>query len=197
MSTEYPFSSIEVFSTAPPTTVPPPTQPAPTTQPPEIATTVIPTLAPCEYPVQLRNVAQGKTATQTSTKKDATADRAVDGNKNGDMETGQSCSQTDREYEPHWTVDLGQSYDIYEVDIFNRQDCCGYRIKHSQVRVGDSPNPADNPVCGFMIRGSMYEDNPIIIRCGCDEPMKGRYVTVEIVDKDRPLTLCEVEVLAG
>ncbi|XP_078000411.1 uncharacterized protein LOC144453020 [Glandiceps talaboti] len=196
---------VAVFTTEPPTTLPPPpppTQPPPPppTQPPvvpEIATTVIPTLAPCVYPVPLRNVAQGKTATQSSTKNDASADKAVDGNKNSDMEAGQSCSQTDREEEPNWTVDLGQSYDIYEVDITNREDCCGFRIKHSEIRVGDSPNPADNPVCGRMILGGMAKVNPIIIRCGCDVPMKGRYVTVQMVDKKRPLTICEVEVLAG
>ncbi|XP_070560007.1 fucolectin-like [Ptychodera flava] len=80
---------------------------------------MIPTLAPCEYPVPLRNVAEGQPTFQSSDKpkKDGGSEKAVDGNKDSDLKSGNSCTWTDDEFEPYWQVDLGRTYDIYEVVI--------------------------------------------------------------------------------
>ena len=53
-----------------------------------------------------------------------TADKAVDGNFNSNcME--KSCTHTNEEFQPWWTVDLGAEYLVSEVVITNRGDCCG------------------------------------------------------------------------
>ncbi|XP_070560707.1 scavenger receptor cysteine-rich domain-containing protein DMBT1-like isoform X2 [Ptychodera flava] len=161
--------------------------------------TVIPTLAACEYPVVLHNVAKNKPATQSSTKPmiDGGPMKAVDGNKNSNLKAGGSCTWTNKEYQPYWKVDLGRAYNIYEVVITNRQDCCSFRLKNAQVRVGDSVITEDNPVCGMMVIGKMSREETITIRCGCETPMRGRYVSVQLMEKEQVLHLCEVEVMAA
>ncbi|XP_070546218.1 uncharacterized protein [Ptychodera flava] len=195
---------------APPTEAPPteapPTEAPPTEAPPTeapatqgIQTTHIPTQAPCEYPVPIADVAQGKPATQSSDKprKDGGAEKAVDGTRNGDLLNGNSCTWSDKEYQPWWMVDLLETKDVYEVRIYNREDCCTHRIKNAQIRVGDSENFEDNPICGIMVLGKMSREQPIVIRCGCETPMRGRYVSLQLIDKTQMLTICEFEVMAG
>ncbi|XP_070560315.1 uncharacterized protein [Ptychodera flava] len=185
----------------PPTEAPPPpkTERPKTAAPQEPQTTNIPTLPPCEYPVPIHNVAEGRPTHQSSDKpkKDGGSEKAVDGNKDSDLKKGNSCTWTNKEYQPYWQVDLGQTYDIYEVVITNRQDCCSHRIKNAQIRVGDSQNFEENPVCGTMIIGKMSREETITIRCGCETPMKGQYVSIQLIDKEQMLHLCEVEVMAG
>ncbi|XP_070546895.1 fucolectin-like [Ptychodera flava] len=159
---------------------------------------MIPTLPPCEYPADLTNVALGKPTSQSSTKKkkDGGPEKAVDGNKDSDLKKGNSCTFTDREYQPRWEVDLEQSFDIYEVVITNRQDCCVQRIKNAEIRVADSENFEENPVCGMMILGKMAKSETITIRCGSETPRRGRYVSIQLIDRGRNLNLCEVEDMA-
>ena len=47
----------------------------------------------------------------------------MDGDYNSDVASG-SCSWTNKEFQPWWKVDLGQSFNIYEIVITNREDCC-------------------------------------------------------------------------
>ncbi|XP_077999987.1 apolipoprotein(a)-like [Glandiceps talaboti] len=187
--------AVDVCQTEPP---PPPPNPEASQAPPKgIVTTVVPTYPPCVFPVDLKNVAQGKPASQSSTneKRRGFAEKAVDGNKSSDMKSGQSCTQTESQPEPWWIVDLGQSYDVYEIIITNRQDCCAGRLKNAEVRVGDSPDLADNPTCGMMIIGSPATEETVHVRCGCSTPMKGQYVSIQIIGKDKRMQLCEVEVM--
>ncbi|XP_070555089.1 fucolectin-like [Ptychodera flava] len=163
---------------------------------PTLPPTTIPTVPSCRIPCGLHNVAEGKPTAQSSDKprQDAGSEKAVDGDFNTNAKTG-SCSWTDEEYQPWWKVDLGVSRNIYKVVVTNRADCCSFRIKNAEIRVGDSEIFQDNPVCG-MITGSMAKENPIHIRCGCQTPMQGRYVSVQLIDVEQQLTLCEVEVMA-
>ncbi|XP_070561723.1 fucolectin-like [Ptychodera flava] len=156
------------------------------------------TLPPCEYPVPIHNVAEGRPTHQSSDKpnKNGGSEKAVDGNKNSDLRNGESCTWTNREYQPYWQVDLGQTYDIYKVVITNRQDCCSYRITNAQIRVGDSQNFEENPVCGTMVNSTMSREETITIRCGCGIPMRGQYVSIQLIKKEEMLHLCEVEVMA-
>ncbi|XP_070555725.1 uncharacterized protein [Ptychodera flava] len=191
------YGATFVATEAPPTQAP--ATEAPPTQAPvnPDATTMIPTLAPCEYPAGVKNVAAGRPSRQSSDKKnkDSGSENAVDGDYGTDAHSG-SCSWTNKELEPWWTVDLGETKDIYEVSITNREDCCPFRIKNAEIRVGDSQTMEDNPVCGMRVLGRMTKENPIRIRCGCEIPMQGRYVSIKLIDREQQLTLCEVEVLA-
>ncbi|XP_075444568.1 uncharacterized protein LOC142488078 [Ascaphus truei] len=116
----------------------------------------------------------------------ATADKAIDGNKNGVFST-QTCTHTNNEKDPWWRLDLKQSYKIDTIVITNRQDCCPERLKGAEVRVGNSADNK-NPVCG-----SINDISKPIITIFC-KGMEGRYVSVVIPGRSEYLTLCEVEV---
>ncbi|XP_002733531.2 uncharacterized protein LOC100376466 [Saccoglossus kowalevskii] len=180
--------------TAAPITVAPTVPVAPTDA--NDVTTIPPTMA-CTNPEGLRNIAVGKAASQSSTnpKVDGIASLAVDGIKDTDLRSGKSCTQTNKEFQPWWSLDLGSSQDVYQVIITNRQDCCSFRLKNAVVRVGDSPNPADNPVCGLQVLGKRSRQEQVIMNCGCGDSMTGRYVSIQLMDKTQIMHLCEVEVM--
>ena len=69
----------------------------------------------------------GKLSWQSSTywEHHGDAGKAVDGNLAPDYWRHLSCTQTKREVDPWWIVDLGQEYSIDRVAITNRGDCCG------------------------------------------------------------------------
>ncbi|XP_019641717.1 PREDICTED: uncharacterized protein LOC109483173, partial [Branchiostoma belcheri] len=141
------------------------------------------------------NVARGKNAYQTSTlwKKRAVAGRAVDGNTDADFDS-RSCTHTMKEGEANssWWVDLGVSFHIKTVVIFNRQDCCQERLNPFNIHIGDSDQVNENPRCG----GDHYigTDRPsITVSC---QGMKGRYVGVRLPGPSRTLSLCEVRVFS-
>nr|XP_006824442.1 PREDICTED: uncharacterized protein LOC100372851 [Saccoglossus kowalevskii] len=158
-------------------------------------TTVLPER--CPLPDGLEDIAKDKPVRQSSTKGPNKPTRAVDGIKNSDL-GGKSCSQTEKESEPWWQLDLGNSYDVYKVVITNRFDCCSYRIKNAEVRVGESPTILDNEMCGEeRITGDIAEQKTINVMCGCREPIRGRYVSIQIADKNQMLALCEVQVFVS
>ena len=71
------------------------------------------------------NLALGKPARQFSTYKTHTASKAVDGNKANFLSQG-SCTHTVWSGKGvWWQVDLEAVYDIREVVITNRGECCG------------------------------------------------------------------------
>ncbi|ESO95097.1 hypothetical protein LOTGIDRAFT_160858 [Lottia gigantea] len=72
------------------------------------------------------NLALGKTAIQSSNYLEYTAGKAVDGNTSGYFQED-SCSHTyqySRNVSEWWEVDLGSVYDITDIIIYNRIDCC-------------------------------------------------------------------------
>ncbi|XP_019618512.1 PREDICTED: uncharacterized protein LOC109465602, partial [Branchiostoma belcheri] len=138
------------------------------------------------------SVALGKSAYQTSTAWTGAAGRAVDGNTDGDYQAG-SCSHTATEAYPSWWVDLGQSYMVSRVAIFNRMDCCSERLNPFNIHIGDSDQVSKNPKCG----GDHHIDvNQSSISVSC-QGMRGRYVGVRLPGPSRILTLCEVQVSLG
>ncbi|XP_078603161.1 fucolectin-like [Branchiostoma floridae x Branchiostoma japonicum] len=140
------------------------------------------------------NVALGKTAFQTSSHRGGAASRAVDGNTATNW-LDDSCTHTrdSGEDNPTWWVDLGQSYGIDRLVIFNRQDCCAERLNPFNIHIGDSDQVSMNPKCG----GDHHIDvNQPSISVSC-QGMEGRYVGIRLPGNSRKLTLCEVQVLSG
>lgn len=86
--------------------------------------------------VGVLNVAQGKSASQSSTDFGGVASRAVDGNTSGVFNAG-SVTHTLTQSNPWWKVDLGTDNFVMSVDIFNRTDCCGDRLGGSVVDLLD------------------------------------------------------------
>ena len=74
------------------------------------------------------NLARGKPASQSSTYQTYDADRAVDGNRDGDFNRG-SCTHTDvGDDHPLWVVDMQQMMIVKEVTLYTRQDNTGMFI---------------------------------------------------------------------
>eukprot|EP00058_Branchiostoma_floridae_P019988 XP_002605478.1 hypothetical protein BRAFLDRAFT_92895 [Branchiostoma floridae] len=139
------------------------------------------------------NIAEGKEAFQSSTMWGMAASLAVDGNTDGDYFQN-SCTHTEQWVRgPAWWVDLGQSYDIGRVVIFNRQDYGPDRLNPFNIHIGDSNQITSNPKCG----GDHEIDvNQPSISVSC-QSMTGRYVGVRLPGEYRTLTLCEVQVFSG
>lgn len=103
-------------------------------RPPSAAPTPVVSIGP--PPENLTNVAIGKSATQSSLVHGGVASRAVDGNTNGYWWFN-SVTHTGYGYS-WWKVDLGQEYEIWEVVIWNRLDCCKDKLKNFAVEFFDS-----------------------------------------------------------
>lgn len=71
---------------------------------------------------QGEEVAQGKTATQSSTDYNGPAQLAVDGNTDGHFFNALSTTHTKKDQSPWWMVDLGKSVSIDRVLVWNRSD---------------------------------------------------------------------------
>ncbi|XP_078589276.1 uncharacterized protein LOC144869684 [Branchiostoma floridae x Branchiostoma japonicum] len=148
---------------------------------------------PCYDCIVFKNVAVGKAASQTSTGGGgAVASRAVDDNTDTNF-AGGSCTHTLTEPNPTWRVDLGQSYVVDRVVIFNRYDCCGDRLNPFNIHIGDSPEATANPKCGGDHR---IHQNAQFITVQCQR-MEGRYVFLRLPGSSRVMSLCEVQVFAG
>jgi hypothetical protein len=125
------------------------------------------------------------------------ADRAVDGNTNGDYFAGRSVTHTeeDNQPQPWWQVDLGVSSRIDHVMLWNRRDCCGERLASFWVFVSDSPFPAGD-VSALLADGRIWRHE----HGGAAGPQtriavgrRGRYIRVQLSGR-APLSLAEVEV---
>ncbi|XP_062835937.1 fucolectin isoform X4 [Anolis carolinensis] len=140
------------------------------------------------------NLARGRPAFQSSTyqhPKSLVAGKAVDGNCNGNLDGAGSCTHTNGDMEPWWYVDLGDEYAIFAVVIKNRGECCGDRIRGAEIHVGDfvAENSKFNPLCGTIADTSLGSISTI--HCN---GLRGRFVSVNIPNRNDALTLCEVEV---
>ncbi len=143
------------------------------------------------------NLAQGKTASQSSTSWGGSPERAVDGNTDGHY-WNNSVSNTDYQTQPWWQVDLGQRRWIETVDLWNRTDCCASRLADVHVLTSDAP------ITGTTLSAALAQPGVI------DHPLPGvlgRQTTVSIGATARYvrvmlqgtgyLTLAEVQVLGS
>ncbi|XP_047672307.1 fucolectin-like [Tachysurus fulvidraco] len=135
------------------------------------------------------NVALGGIATQSSVFNYCNASFAIDGIKETDARL-HSCSHTKTESNPWWRVDLLAVYNISNVSITNRGDCCPERINGAEIHIGSSliSNGNNNPSCAVI--ASMPAGASVNYTCN----MQGRYVNIFIPIAGQILTLCEVEV---
>jgi alpha-L-fucosidase len=147
--------------------------------------------------VVLPNVAAGKAAGQSSTAYDAPAGRAVDGNTDGVFYNGSVTHTSEPSDQAWWQVDLGRSYPISEVDVWNRTDCCSDRLSDYWLIVSDSPITADSLEEARTAPGvtAVHQDStagrPTRVDLG---EVSGRYVRVQLESDTNPLSLAEVQV---
>ena len=71
-----------------------------------------------------------------------------------------------------WVViDMQQTVNVEKVRIYNRQDCCGYRMQAFQIRIGHSLTFSANHLCGIYGTPSGFEDYACV--------QSGRYLSVQ------------------
>ncbi len=135
------------------------------------------------------NHAVGKKATQSSTYGNGTADKAVDDNTDGKWSSG-SVTHTKKEMNPWLEIDLGGTFDISEVYIFNRTDCCQERFDNIEVYLSDSPAAK-----GQKILTVRYNDlvSKNYIGVGGNGKTIGRYLKI-VRKSDKPVILSIAEV---
>jgi hypothetical protein len=146
----------------------------------------------------ISNVAQGKSAAQSSTLPgipSAAAGSAVDGNTDGNFYDG-SVTATNLDPNPWWQVDLGVSRAISSIVIYNRTDCCGSRLSDYWVFVSDTPFLATDTPATLQYRPGTFANyqttapNP---STSIANAVQGRYVRVQLSSADY-LSLAEVQV---
>jgi hypothetical protein len=142
------------------------------------------------------NLAQGRTATQSSTYGPTTgASNAVDGNTDGSYWDG-SITHTNLDANAWWQVDLGASAAVGSISIWNRTDCCPQRLNDYWVFGSDTPfGPSDTPAT-LQSRAGTWSSH----QTGYPNPSTtitlnatGRYVRVQLSGTNY-LSLAEVQV---
>ncbi|VDI14615.1 Hypothetical predicted protein, partial [Mytilus galloprovincialis] len=111
-------------------------------------------------------VAYGKSCTQSSTSAVNvgyhSASKAVDGDLNTFM-------HTDLDQSPYWIVDLGKTYQIKRIEIFNRKQGAiytGRRLHDLDIIVGTSLN--NTHLC-TQYAGPAELGEHLVLGCQCDE----------------------------
>ncbi|XP_033017794.1 uncharacterized protein LOC117053767 isoform X2 [Lacerta agilis] len=148
------------------------------------------TILPSRSALEVSNVALTGEALQSSTyDHNGGAMNAIDGSLVG-VYTGGSCSHTDYESNPWWTVDLQATYLVVHVRITNRQDCCTHRLNGAEILVGNSTERGGttNPRCATISYWDAGETRSFYC-----EASKGQFVTITL-PRAGYLTLCEVQV---
>ena len=91
------------------------------------------TLAEVEVISENQNVALKGKATQSTTAWGGLANKAIDGNPSGLWEDGSQSHTADAKVNPWWELDLGASYDVSKVRVWNRVG--GFKERLSGVKV--------------------------------------------------------------
>jgi glutaminyl-peptide cyclotransferase len=129
---------------------------------------------------------------QSSTGFGGVAERAVDGDAGGLWASG-SVTHTLLETEPWWEVDLGASAAIDTLEVWNRADCCGWRLADFYVLVSDAPfaspdlDVVRNQAGVWSTHVPGVGGRPTVVTA----QRNGRYVRVQLAGADY-LSLAEV-----
>ena len=83
-------------------------------------------------------------------------------------------------------IDLQQTAFVNHVRIYNRRDCCAFRLDNFQIRIGDSSTFANNPAC---VTGGATFENVKDFAC----VLTGRYVSLQQFN-NQLMNLHEMEV---
>jgi hypothetical protein len=145
----------------------------------------------------IENLARGKQARQSSTGYGGDAGRAVDGNTDGSYYAN-SVSHTNGQPQDWWEVDLGSTYNIGLIKIWNRTDCCSERLSNFHVMVSERPFSSSNLNDSLSQSGIWSSHNSG--KAGRTTEIKvnaqGRYVRIQLAGTNW-LQLAEVEVFGN
>ncbi len=142
-----------------------------------------------------RNLARGRTVTQSSTASGGDASHAVDGNTDGTFGNG-SVAATNYEYHASWQVDLGAVHPIREIDVWNATTCCSTAVPRPGFFIFVSENPITVDPITTAAPGVVGFYNGTVVGSPIAFPtisVSARYVMIESEATDS-LSLAEVQV---
>lgn len=146
-------------------------------------------------PQETLNLAKGKSAQQSSISFGGDAQRAIDGNTDGNY-FNNSVSNTNTQPQAWWQVDLGTVGRIKNIRIWNRTDCCAERLSNFYVLISENPFFSNDlnatlrqpGVSNYYFGGVAGKVTDVLVN------KSGRYVRVQLADANY-LQLAEVEVM--
>jgi len=144
-----------------------------------------------------RNLAFGKSVSQSSTAFGGDAFRAVDSNTSGNWNDN-SVTHTNLDHQPWWQVDLGSVQQIGAVILWNRTDGSSDRLSDFYVLVSDAPFNSTDLTATINQAGvsNYYTAGPVGAVKEIGVYRSGRYVRVQLAG-DNWLHMAEVEVRNG
>lgn len=147
-----------------------------------------------------QNLALNKAASESSNPFGGSPDRAVDGNTSGNW-ADSSVTHTNNSANEWWQVDLGNSATIDSVIVWNRTDCCSYRLTDYWVFVSNTAfGPSDTPAT-LSVRANTWSSHQTSypnFSTTIPVTATGQYVRVQlsgIPPDDGYLSLAEVQVM--
>lgn len=126
----------------------------------------------------------------------ANAGKACDGNTDGALEDA-SFTDTQIEQEAWWEADLGAVYNISEVAIWNRSDCCTEDLSNFFVFISEAPFISTS--LSETLNQSGVESqliSTVDLFESLDLNTQGRYVRIQKIGAGM-LVLAEVEIISG
>lgn len=133
------------------------------------------------------NIAQFKPTKQSSVHDGGAANRAVDGNTNGNWGAA-SVTHTQGEENPWWEVNLLAEYDISSITIYNRTDGYSDRLKNFTIRVSSQPFNGNYGGEVFATENQWFQSNK-----SYSGNATGQYIRIHLNGRDA-LSLAEVVV---
>ena len=133
------------------------------------------------------NVALSRPTEQTDEAAGGVHGRAVDGNTDGNY-WRRSVTHTSSTTDPYWQVDLEGSFEIVEVVVYNREDCCENRLDNFVLTITDGTNIT--PTFTYTHRGRAQHETRIKVPTNTN----GSKVKIQLFGTNRVLSLAEVEV---
>lgn len=148
----------------------------------------------------MENIARHKIARQSSTMYGADAGRAIDGNTSGLFSEG-SVTHTNPDVNAWWEIDLSAIQPIDSIKIWNRTDCCGFRLKNYWIFISEKPFADADTAADLRNRphtwGRMYSaaKSVSVVKIG---RISGRFVRIQLGGEEpleqSYLSLAEVEI---
>lgn len=145
----------------------------------------------------LVNISRSRPASQSSTRYNGDASRAVDGNTDGHYHDASSTTHTDEDLDnPWWQVDLESIQHVSAMAIWNRTDGFSGRLKNYKVFISETPFLSDDPMITEDQDGVTTFEMEVVPRpvSVLQIDASGRYVRIQIPGESQALSLAEVEV---
>ncbi len=138
-----------------------------------------------------KNVALGGTPSQSSDYGNGQfpASFAIDGNLGNFTHTLANDNFPDNSW---WEIELNQDYPLESIQIHNRDNCCGSRMRDIVVLILDEAREIvyeseilnEENELGFELNGNKYPLGPEMLEVLLDDPVVGRFVRIERIPDD-------------